>query len=361
MVKITEKTIYKTNKLFLKALRLIDGVRTDEEIAKDDITELFYDELMKIIENNELVNINVNGTVAKGKSTVAMALGQWILQNHYGREIQIEDIARTQIEASKMMRNPKLHDTVVVIDEWDTMEEGGENATAERGLMKQMSDVHAQRNNHKISCSPKEDTDANADIYIEIIQANKKAKKTLCYVYFKIFKGGIEHKQIIGYIEVDVNNVINKKFYEEYRKRKFEKMNLITEKGIFRPRTLDYSKIIWLTTQNLKKFAENGEIDRELIKFYIKKFAKDEKIPDTMLGRNEWVEDVIGLLTPYKQIHKQEKKIAMLKKQRLKESDNVILTLKIESCYNLIKQMKETIDEQTKHMIELIRIAKDYS
>lgn len=361
MTKKIKKETYKINNLLQLAMKYLNSLEGDDEIAKRNETDLFYYELYKIYENKELININVNGTVAKGKSTVAIALCKWILENCLGKEMSIKNIARTQIEASKMMRDKDFHDTVIVIDEWDTMEEGGANATAESGLMKHMSDVHAQRNNHRISCSPKEDVDANADIYIEVIQADKDKEKTLCHLYFKVFKAGIEHKQIVGYIEINVKDVLKEGYYTEYRERKFNKMNLMTEHGIFRARTLDYSKIIWITAENLKPLAERGEINRELIKNYLEMISREHKIPTTMLGKNEWVEEIIGLLSPYKQIYKRYLKIDALMRQRRKDPENTKIPVMLHAERKIIEDLTEMIKKQTEEYVTRIRIAKAYN
>ena len=54
--------VFRTNKLFLMALQYLDEIQSPQEITEIDLTETFFDELIKIAENKELINITINGS-----------------------------------------------------------------------------------------------------------------------------------------------------------------------------------------------------------------------------------------------------------------------------------------------------------
>ena len=105
----------------------------------------------------------------KGKSTLAIAIAYWIFLKlqELGlipkkERFTCKYIARDQSEFGEMIKDSvNIYDTVRVIDEFNEMEETGENSTIERALRNTFSDVQAMRHIHRISCSPKDNPDKN--------------------------------------------------------------------------------------------------------------------------------------------------------------------------------------------------------
>jgi len=118
------------------ALKYLDNSTTDEEIRTIDMTEEFWNELKEIYEAGEIINININGLPTKGKSTIGGEIATYIVEKLIHKSISIHNIARDQQEFSKMMRDPKLNNTCILIDEWNELESTGENATIEDYIKK---------------------------------------------------------------------------------------------------------------------------------------------------------------------------------------------------------------------------------
>ena len=107
--------------------------------------------------------------------------------------------------------------------------------------------------------------------------------------------------QLLGYVNVDVSDVVDKDWYIEYRKRKFEKMDLILKEGIFRPRVLEYAKIILTVVDKLKKLTRMyGLVNSNIIRNYIKIECRDNKVIQSIVGEELATREVSGILDLYK-------------------------------------------------------------
>ena len=120
-------------------------------------------------------------------------------------------------------------------------------------------------------------------------------------MYYRYFCGGSEFRQLLGYVDTYVGDIIKnwinikdifykiqnnedvsneeinllndlarKDFYIEYSIKKYEKMELITKEHIHRPRILEYAKPIQDTIQKLKPLCKiNNIVTPNIIKkFY---------------------------------------------------------------------------------------------
>jgi hypothetical protein len=272
-----------------------------------DLTPLFWNGIDFMIKNNELVNIQINAQVRKGKSTLGCAISEKIselLVKHKRKpknwKFSIDNIVRSQQEYSDIMRKGNLSNDIILIDEFDAMDDTGENSSVEQKLREKMSDIFAGLYVHKVSCSPLEVIDKNADIFIEVIATNKQRRETLTHIYFNLLKDGIRRKIPIGKCVFSVAKVIHnwvdiedkfikhqelkarlykygkleedeQKMFNEYEKlinskrksdyyieymiRKYFKMELTTKEGIFNSRDLDNAEIILEIVTQLKAMA----------------------------------------------------------------------------------------------------------
>ena len=128
-------TKFKANKFYHYAMKYIESPKpiNENEIAGFDCTEMFNDELEQYIINKEHINININARVRKGKSTINLAIGKRIqdLVNKHKiteKRFGIKNIARTQYELNMMSKDPELNNMFIAIDEFNDLEETGQNA-----------------------------------------------------------------------------------------------------------------------------------------------------------------------------------------------------------------------------------------
>jgi hypothetical protein len=294
----------KTNIFYHYANELRKRLVDEEEIERIDFTKDFWKGMWGLIEAKELINININAPPASGKSITGFSIANTTKKKYFGGKLGIADIDRDQQEFGTTVKNPEIHDTIRVVDELNELEETGENSSVEIVLNNYFSDVMAQRNIHKISCSPTQTTDRNALIFLDVVSTDKINHKNYCKIYYRTNNAGIEDKQLLGIITVDVNEVLNEAWYKEYRKRKFEKMDLILKEGIFRPRVLQYARLIIETTAELEKVAKMGAgLTQQLpniVRNYIKIKARKHKIPQSIIGEELATREVMGILALYK-------------------------------------------------------------
>ena len=229
MITKEKKKQFRENTLYYYANKFNKGIITNEEIDKIDMTEIFLAELEERVKLGEIIIININAMMRKGKSTLAIKLGKIIyeLLKKYGyrkktEQFTIKNIARDHQEHSKMMRNPETAYTVIVTDEENELENTGENVTAEKALNEVFSSVQAARLVHRVCCSPKDTTDPNADILLSITATDPPTMTTHAKLYYKYYEGGREQIQYIGYIRISVADIISN--WEKNVKKRYYKL-----------------------------------------------------------------------------------------------------------------------------------------
>ena len=261
MITKEKKKQFRENTLYYYANKFNKGIITNEEIDKIDMTEIFLAELEERVKLGEIIIININAMMRKGKSTLAIKLGKIIyeLLKKYGyrkktEQFTIKNIARDHQEHSKMMRNPETSFTVIATDESNELENTGENVSIEKALDKVFSDVQAGRYVHRVCCSPKETIDPNADIMLSVTAIDKETLTTHAKLYYRFYEGGQEVTQLLGYVRIYVGNVI--KIWAKETKELFYK----TKRGI-------------ATKEEIKRLEKIAEQDW-YTHYYIKKHEK---------------------------------------------------------------------------------------
>lgn len=365
------------NTFYKYALEYIEKAVPDEEIRKIDMTELFWKEIEKEIESEELVSININAKVRMSKSTTALRIGQEIygmIAKKYGRDDKfgMKNIARDQQEYSKIMRDPNTCFTLIVTDEMNDLELTGENVSIERAMNNVFSDVHAGRYVHRICCSPKEVGDNNADVFLEIVAVDKKRKITHANLFYKLYKGGGEIVQLIGHIEIyvgdlikewekiktiflkkertaeeqrKIDNAMKRDFYVEYMVKKYEKMEMITKEGILRPRELEYAGVVLKVVEELRSLAKLGVLNKETIQSYVKKCCREEKVPTSIIGEELMSRRAIGILSLWKTYFGILGRMEGLRRKEGKEESGSAEQIK---CFEQQKALKKASEDLIK-------------
>jgi hypothetical protein len=326
---------------------------TDEsEIETIDMTNTFFKELKTMVLNKEMWKINMNGLPSTGKSTAAMAMADIILKDCFKRRFSIYDLDRDQQEHSKRIRDPEITNTVRVIDEWNALEDTGENSTVEAASASYFSDVMAQRNIYTVACSPKESPDSNASIFLEVVHAEKTTGITHCKLFYKIFSGGIENLQILGFVNIDVNYILKQPWYQEYRRRKFEKMDLILKEGIFRPRVLEYASIILEVVTKLKSLTRMSSlINPNIVRNYIKIEYRKTKNIQSIVGEELATREVMGILDLYKSFWQVTKKLKKLDEElRNNKMDKEQYEIENQQALEMKKEVQNAIQIQTEEL-----------
>lgn len=387
--------MYKVSAFYHMAEKYRHKPTEADKIEILDITEIFLQELEEMIKNEELINININGQVRKGKSTAGIAIGQiiWnILQRNKkqstNRQFGTNNIARDQIEYTRFMQNEDNRNTVIVVDESNALEKGGENVTVENQLRQVFSDVQAARYCHVIWCSPKDVLDDNSDIMLSVIAIDKKSKETICKLYYRYYEGGEEHIYVLGHVRIyvghllinweeiredyvkgrrikEVKEIAKRDFYVDYMIKKYQKMELLTKHGIFRARKLDYAPIILEIAQELIPLTRITNINmRDVIKTELIEKSKRHKIPFSIVGE-EWItRDIHGYLQSWKAFYQLRNKETALETKFNNpkyKGNREILEEQLEDVKAMKHKVQRTIDRQLSTFKQLAKLQRDYT
>jgi len=360
-----------------------------EEVVKFNLSETILREIKREIKNKEIVKIQINAKPRLSKSTVGIAIAQYmdfVLKDLGQKDEKIEfgmrNIARDQNEKMKKLRNPDLMFDVIITDENNSSESTGENATVEEAQRKTVSDVQAGRYIHEINICPEGSMDHNTDIKIEIRNKENGLSHTRIYYHLKSmsYYGWV----MVGIADFDVRSLIKnwlnveprfmkylkdkngkdkeyieywskRDFYVEYMCKKYEKMELMNKHGIMHARDLDYGEMRQIIVDRLKPLAELPIISLQRLKnnvsAKIESEFKQRKMPLSILGKQEETNRVMGYLELYRS--KTEMKINMksaldqYNKGKIKEDEYhaTVNTLKraTEELENEIKQREEEL------------------
>lgn len=367
-----------------------DPYLDEQQVRAQDLTKEFYEELVAMaLVDGETLNINVNGQTARGKTTVGMAITDYILWRLYKKEMTIINVYRDQHEFIKAANDGKLHDTVALIDEFSSLDSTGVNSTIEQKNLEHFSDVHAQRKIHRVACSPTEQLDKNADIFLEVYKKEASAKATRCMLYYRIFKQGIIDRQIIGHVNISVAKILERKWYKDYRERKFAKMELITQHGIFHQRELDYAELMQSVVQELRPLTKHTRIanNKGIILTYMKKHLARLKLPSTILAEDMLMREIEGRLNVWKSYYEEVRQYDKIRhaligcfptlvdfdkptaqeiksKQKLVNADKYKLFFKLieqyESSEELIGEILNAISYQSRQLEEYIELKRRF-
>jgi hypothetical protein len=376
-------------------LQIKDKSLTLEEIMGNDLTNDFLESLKFRIKHGQLITITIRGETALGKSTLALYFKKFIndlLIKAKKRECKDEKerdkleyytILSDQIEAVRFFMKDERN-ICILIDEYSTMSQSGENATTEQGLYLTYSDIFAQRFCHRIQCTPRAGSvfDTTSTYILDVQATDKKKGTTLAILYYNDPTSSRGIPFPLGYLRIDVNDLIKKwrevefisrkknktsneeklikekgkdDFYIRYMSKKFKRMDLMDEKGVRDIRELERSKII-LEVYNRCKKGVNG-IDKELyrgaLKIQLTNYLREQKILTySMIGKASTIEDIDNMLSILHSIQKTKLKYL----NPYKPVDEFKKEMANASLREYKRQLKERIEGLEKD----VRILEEY-
>lgn len=300
--------------LHLIAIKNFEAQISNEEIRKQDITEELGKELFLRRKRRNLINMQIRGEPTSGKSLIGYKFLKMIHRNIYKRTPKTWHIAADQIDFIDKVKDLKVGETAIQIDEWNELSTTGYNSTTSQALLTQINEVQAQRYIHKISCSPQKTIDHTATIIIDVIEKDEEKKRTHCHVLYVLHYNGIRIEQLCGHININVKKEIENKVWKAYRKRKFDRMKLLLKHGIIDSRKKDDSEIILKVVEKLQGLAKTGEtVTKDLIGNYIE-IVQDKYTTISMLGEEKLKNTISAILSYFKNITKTKTKIQATEK-----------------------------------------------
>lgn len=334
----------------------------NEEIRKRNVTEELYEDINHKIKTNELINYQIIGQVVSGKSTEMCELVHHI-NTKLGKKMSLEQIATDQIDYSRKTQEKKYEKTCVGIDEWNNLSEGGYNSSTEQQYLDWQSNVAAQLFIHRISCSPGHLIDRNADIILEVLAKDIEKERTRNLVYYRIHTANGVLTQLVGYADIDVHQVLKNNWYQQYRKRKMAKLDLIRENAVRDQRDLENAEMVLEIYNQLKELSEVTIISEAQINNTYQQVRRKQKRFHSIFGGVELVKQAKGILDLRTSIRRSERYLLNRTRKLEKENDQ-----KMRKWYegevnilrkNLVKQL-EGLTQTIQDLEKLIRIYKEY-
>ena len=287
-------------------LQLKDKLMSEAEIEQKvgEITPIFFRGLREKLIKGEKINIVIGNTqTRKGKSTLGLFLKYTLHQmikdlkqnTSYTDENkdEFELIASNQIEALRIFRRRDIHNVSVLVDEFSSMGKTGLGATTEESYLNWYENVSAIKRIHTIYCTPNNEYDKYGLILLEIYDINKQTKITKARVYYN--DQSLQRKQLLGYISVKVEDILNKPWNKQYLTKKSMAIDMLLSNAIRDVRELEFAIVKLITFQKHRRLAELGNNDRNLIKEKITETTREIGGVYTILQTEEALSSVLGL------------------------------------------------------------------
>lgn len=325
-------------------MKVKEKLMSEREAMAQNITDTFHEDMVVRLQSGEPVNLQCKGKPASGKSTVAGYCAAFLM-GLLGRSTKQMNafIYSDQTEFIRFL-DQDMRDVAIVIDELNNLAVTGLNSTTERNLFDYFSNVFGQRNIHRISCSPTETIDRNAYGILEVIGRDLDMQITRCkYIHRDVARGG---QCVLGHVDFNVRDIINKRWYKLYREKKFKRMELLTKHGVRDLREPEYAYISWLVFERLKKSATTIRPTYDLIKSVVEEVKRKEKRIYSVLVIQDIAYRAKNLLTITYELAKIERKLSKANQpERIILGDAKLLLLDI--FKNAAKEEKALSDLYT--------------
>lgn len=307
-----------------------DVLEKESDRIQVDVTSEFNQYLHDKISSGELINMAFKGEVAGSKSTSAISCCYTVnkaLEKIYNKKIDdFSHIVADQTEFLRFVNREESH-VAIVIDEFSNLAQTGLNASTETALFDYYSDVFAQKYVHRFSCSPSIILDRNATVIMEYIGKDITNKISRFKCSYRNPSDGFR-EVVLGHVNLDVSNVLDKKFYQRYRKKKFDRMSLLDRHGVRDIRELEFAGIILPVVGELRFFTMDGSrVVVDTILSTVSRICRENKRIYSLLTLNEISSRVKSLLHYHSEIarcdiriikSKNDVEIELLKKKREK-------------------------------------------
>lgn len=345
------------------------GLSNDDILASYDHTPIFFSKMRETIENKELWNLGILGEVASGKSTImciCVEEGNKILQEKkilFKREdgtfdekrkksfSNLKQVVADQNEFMGIIKE-ELWSCFLGIDEYNRLADTGLNSSVDQVLTATYSDIFAQQNVHRISCSPSTLGDINTWLILEIYGRNMKEKTTTCKLIYRDVVSNT--RQCIGRVDFYVGDIIKTKWYNLYRQKKFKRMELLQKKGVRKFSELTIASIVLAVYNDLENIVfEDRKVDPDVVLSSVKQIMKEQKFFASMLAEGEIASEVRNLLGLKHNVMKDSVKIWKEEEKAIPNMDFIkrltkrmnLVERKLNKALNYHRNMKKVHEE----------------
>ena len=298
-------------KLFYEEIK-DKGLSEDEIFSSYDHTEMFFKVMYDMIVNKEPWVNAIVGDPASGKSTIMwlivkkgndiMRAVKFLFKRENGtidekRMKNFSDLGQVVADQNEFLGliKEELWSCFIGVDEYNRLADTGLNSSIDTILNATYSDIFAQQNVNRVSCSPSTISDINTWLVLEIYGKNKKEGITTCKLIYRDIVSNT--KQIIGRVDFDVKETLKEEGYKKYRERKFKRMELLQRRGIRKFSEMIISEIVLKVYEDLEKIVfEDRKVDPDVVLSSVKQMMKELKFFGSMLTETEVSSEVRNLL-----------------------------------------------------------------
>lgn len=227
----------------------------------------------------------------------------------------------------------------------------GYNATTEQNLLEWYDKVCAQKYLHTIYCTPRNDYDKFGIIVMEVLDVEKEKGITKLKVYYN---NPTDTRMVfLGYMTINVTDILKQEWYELYRQRKQFAMDLLLKQSIKDPRELEFALVTLISYQKSKRLAELGVKDIDIITTKVDESVRETKAVYSILSGMAIASKVKALLTPIVNTEQLKNELRKNRKEPLTEKQR-------EEIKEKIQIYKEEFIKLYNHHMDLINLHLDY-
>lgn len=326
-----------------------------------DITNAFWRGIREKLIKGEQLKIVIKGQTTKGKSTAGLYI-KWVINriiqdlklntSYTGEEDEYSLISANQIEFMRVARRRNLRHVCCQIDEFSNMARSGLNSTTEENMWAWYDKVCAQKYLHLIYCTPGRDFDRYGIIVLDILDVDKEKSITRMKVYYNnpTDPGMI----FLGYLTIDVTEILNKDWYRIYRRKKNYAMDLLLQESIKDIRELEFALVSLIGYEKCKRLAKLGVKENEIVGTRVDGIIRETKAVYSLTSRQEVITKVRALITPIVLIRKAQDEIDRPRVKKLTPKQ-------IEEKKEEIKIYEEELKELYEIQLELVELYLKYA
>lgn len=353
-----------------------DRAVTESEALEFDLTDLFWQGIKDKVTSDELLVILIRGEVRTWKSTTGAKIKREVNKLIYSlkkRPTPVNEYKTIMADQTEFIRFIKLdeRELCILIDEYNTMAEGGANASTEQQIYQTYGDVFASRHVHRISCNPTHLSDSNAFIHLETMGKLKgKDGFSRCKLIYQDNVEGV--RQTLGHVDIYTWDVVEnwetrikdtfykinktdadkaylekekeKDWYVKYYIKKEKRQDLLIKEGVRDIRELEFSTVVMGVYKELRELAEVGKLKQEVILSTIKDVCRREGKIYSMYAELDVmtkVKSLLGLITELTNYKKKLKtvtksgKVGWSYKYLGEDRNNIVIGLKkVQEIFN---------------------------
>jgi energy-coupling factor transporter ATP-binding protein EcfA2 len=301
----TDKKI-KVNPLYKLYRDVKDRMMSTDNIYNQNITDPFHEYIEFQIKTNKLINIAVIGEVAHGKSTLACGLcnlitskiNEIIFKNieQDKRIMGVSNICADTLEFSRKVHDSSHTQICFIIDEDNPMARVGANATTESARLQSFSRIQAQRFIHRVFCAPSTIADNESRVILQVMNYDIQDTFIRFMVWYRSAEPYGEDMKIIGFADISVANILNTKWYNKYKKKKFKKFTLINDAGIDDARAFEEAQIIMDLYKENKAIAKHQMLKISDLNLAVKQAVRENKSRASLILKDEFIKDIKSIL-----------------------------------------------------------------